>query len=165
MKKYMVTLGDVTVDIWVDSAGTITSPATGRTFRCSHVDPHSVSIVQDGQPLLVSFHGKNGEFTAVSDGHAFTVAVQTEREALLRKYARAASTQKQHVQIRAPMPAMVVKVLVGPGQEITVGQSLVVLEAMKMENEIKSHSAGRIKEVYVVAGKPIEKGELLLEFE
>jgi biotin carboxyl carrier protein len=63
------------------------------------------------------------------------------------------------------MPALVVRVEVKVSDEVKVGQGLVILEAMKMENEIKSHQSGRVKEIYVAKGKPVEKGELLLLLE
>jgi biotin carboxyl carrier protein len=60
---------------------------------------------------------------------------------------------------------MVVKVEVSVGDEVVEGQGLVILEAMKMENEIKSHQAGKVKSVLVEKGKAVEKGELLLLLE
>ncbi len=68
-------------------------------------------------------------------------------------------------EIKAPMPALVVRVEVEIGQKVKPGQGLLILEAMKMENEIKAHSAGIIKEIYATKGKPVEKGELLMLLE
>jgi biotin carboxyl carrier protein len=66
------------------------------------------------------------------------------------------------VAVRAPMPGLIVRVEVEAGQLIRVGQGLVVLEAMKMENEIKALSAGKVADVHVTPGKAVEKGELLI---
>ena len=63
------------------------------------------------------------------------------------------------------MPAMVVKLEVNVGDEVRAGQPLIVLEAMKMENELLASGPGRVKAVYVNAGKAVEKGELLLLLE
>ena len=63
------------------------------------------------------------------------------------------------------MPALVVKVEVSVGEEVKEGQGLLILEAMKMENEIKCHQAGKVKEILVSKGKPVEKGELLMRLE
>jgi pyruvate carboxylase subunit B len=63
------------------------------------------------------------------------------------------------------MPGLVLRVLVAPGQEVQPGQGLVVLEAMKMENELRATVGGRVKGVLVEAGMAVDKGKVLLEFE
>jgi biotin carboxyl carrier protein len=64
--------------------------------------------------------------------------------------------------ISAPMPGKVVKVLVAPGDEVAARQGLVVIEAMKMENELRAPRAGRVKDVHVAEGDLVEAGRLLL---
>ncbi|MGB5552633.1 MAG: biotin/lipoyl-containing protein, partial [Thermoanaerobaculia bacterium] len=61
------------------------------------------------------------------------------------------------------MPGRVVELLVQEGDEVTVGQGLVVLEAMKMENEIQADRAGTVKKIFVSAGQPVEGGDPLFE--
>lgn len=67
--------------------------------------------------------------------------------------------------IAAPMPGRVVRVLVAPGDEVTARQGVVVVEAMKMENELRSPKAGRVKDVSVKAGDSVEAGRVLLVVE
>jgi len=66
------------------------------------------------------------------------------------------------LRVTAPMPGRVVRVLVQPGDQVEVRQGLVVVEAMKMENEITSAKAGRVKEVAVAPGQSVESGRLLV---
>ncbi len=66
--------------------------------------------------------------------------------------------------LEVPMPGRVVRVLVQPGDEVQRGQGLVIVEAMKMENELKAPRAARISAVHVREGQGVEKGTLLLEF-
>jgi methylmalonyl-CoA carboxyltransferase small subunit len=66
---------------------------------------------------------------------------------------------------RSPIVGIVVAVSVGAGQEVSVGETLLVLEAMKMESNIVSPVAGRIKAVSVLPGESVKKGQLLVEFE
>jgi pyruvate carboxylase subunit B len=80
-------------------------------------------------------------------------------------YERKVGAVHHRLEIHAPMPALVVKVEVAPGQDIATGQGLLVLEAMKMENELRSHQAGRVKEVCVKKGDTVEKGQLLVVME
>jgi len=63
------------------------------------------------------------------------------------------------------MPALVSSVPVSVGDVVTVGQGLVILEAMKMENEIKAHRNGVVGKILVSKGKSVEKGELLVHLE
>ena len=62
------------------------------------------------------------------------------------------------------MPGLIVRVSVAPGEQVQAGQGLVVMEAMKMENELRAHAAGTVKTVLVEAGKAVEKGTVLVEF-
>jgi biotin carboxyl carrier protein len=73
----------------------------------------------------------------------------------------AAGTQ----QVLAPMPGKVVKVLVKPGDDVKARQGLVVVEAMKMENELRSPKDGRVAEVLVTEGASVEAGRLLVVVE
>ena len=63
------------------------------------------------------------------------------------------------------MPGRVVNLLVAAGDEVTANQGVIIVEAMKMENELKSPKAGKVVEVKVAAGQTVEKGELLLVIE
>ena len=66
--------------------------------------------------------------------------------------------------LRAPMPGLVVRVQVEAGQDVPAGTPVVVLEAMKMENQLKTAAAVRVAAVRVVPGQAVEKGQVLLEF-
>ena len=63
------------------------------------------------------------------------------------------------------MPGLIVRVNVEPGDRVQAGQGLVVMEAMKMENELRAQAAGTVKAVHAVAGNAVEKGALLVELE
>lgn len=65
----------------------------------------------------------------------------------------------------APMPGRIINVLVAVGEEVDAGTPLISLEAMKMENTLKSSGIGKVKTIHVVAGAVVEKGAALFEFE
>jgi biotin carboxyl carrier protein len=95
------------------------------------------------------------------EGNYYDVVVEDQRS-LLRKrmlLTRPHSTGVQEV--RAPMPGKVVRIEVKTGDTVKSGVGLLVLEAMKMENEIKSSLAAIVEAVHVIPGKAVEKGELL----
>jgi biotin carboxyl carrier protein len=126
---------------------------------------HLYSVMLGTQSYTVLAARSNGSFEVLCNGRYHQVAVDTERGRLLLKYASAGADKSRRAEIHAPMPAMVVKVEVSVGDEVVEGQGLVILEAMKMENEIKSHQAGKVKSILVEKGKAVEKGELLLLLE
>lgn len=103
-------------------------------------------------------------FYAALNGHVATVEIYTAARAELAE----ALAQTQGVygtagHVKAPMPGRVVKTLVAPGDEVTVGQTLVILEAMKMENEVQSPAPGVVVSVAVSAGQAVDAGQRLVE--
>lgn len=67
--------------------------------------------------------------------------------------------------VKAPIPGLIARVLVEPEQEVAIGEPLVVLEAMKMENEVRAPRAGRVQQVHVTAGQTVVQEELMVEIE
>jgi len=101
-----------------------------------------------------------GELLAYLDGRSATVAVNTRRSG--RGAADAGGTTQGEQKVSAPMPGRVVRVLVAPGDIVNARQPVVVVEAMKMENELRSPKAGRVKDVAVSAGTSVEAGRVLV---
>jgi biotin carboxyl carrier protein len=105
----------------------------------------------------------NGELLVTLGGRTVAVTVNGRRT---RRAGADAGGGAHGVQpVTAPMPGRVVRVLVAPGDHVAVRQGVVVVEAMKMENELRSPKAGRIKEVNVTPGTSVEAGRVLLVVE
>jgi biotin carboxyl carrier protein len=119
--------------------------------------PHLASLLVGGESHEVGLEARRGGFTVLLPGE--TVAVE------LAAAARGASTSVHRVQgaarLASPMPGRVVRVLSEVGADVAAGQGLVVIEAMKMENEIRAPRAGRVQEVAVREGQAVEAGALL----
>lgn len=96
-------------------------------------------------------------------GEVWTADVVDERTAQLRALRKDQGKPDAPGLVRAPMPGLVLRVEVEAGQDIAAGSGLVVLEAMKMENEIRSAGPGRVKSVLVEPGQAVEKGTPLVE--
>ena len=103
--------------------------------------------------------------TVYVDGMAIDLVVEDERTALINKYESAAATQLQSAIIKAPMPGKIAKLLVAEGELIEEGQGVVILEAMKMENELKAPASGIVKRISVKDGDAVEKNATLIEVE
>ena len=106
-----------------------------------------------------------GRYTLWIDGFRFDVEALDERTRAIRELSAAAAKPTGPAPLVAPMPGMIVRVNAGEGDEVQAGQGLVVMEAMKMENELRAASAGTVKRVHVAPGTAVEKGALLLEME
>jgi biotin carboxyl carrier protein len=102
-----------------------------------------------------------GELLVGLEGRTINVTVNGRRSA----HAEAGSHGHGAISIAAPMPGRVVRVLVAAGDEVAARQGVVVVEAMKMENELRAPRAGRVKEVSVAAGTSVEAGRILAVIE
>jgi biotin carboxyl carrier protein len=106
-----------------------------------------------------------GEWLLGMAGMRYEVSVVDERTRHLQRLTESGERRAGQLTLRAPMPGLVVRILAAPGQTVDAGQGLVVLEAMKMENELRATARGVVRAVQVSEGQAVEKGALLLEFE
>jgi len=104
-------------------------------------------------------------FTLRINGHDFTVSLKDRYDRLLEKLNMQKNGSQKATDIKAPMPGLVKDLLVKEGQQLKAGDSLLVLEAMKMENILKAETAAMIKEICVRAGDAVEKNQLLIKME
>jgi biotin carboxyl carrier protein len=99
------------------------------------------------------------------DGETFEIEIRDEFEQVLEKMGLGTATNKQVKEIKAPMPGLVLEIGIVDGQEVKDGDRILILEAMKMENNIMIHVDAKIKKVIVSAGQAVEKGQVLVELE
>ncbi len=120
-----------------------------------------LSVRVDGQVVDLTVEGTPPDVGAVASGHRSYVRVESERmrSADQAKKTTVAGGDKT---IKSPMPGRVVKVLIAKGDTVQAGQGLMVLEAMKMENEVRARAAGTVAEVHVTAGATVEGGARLV---
>ncbi len=120
---------------------------------------HKTSILLDGHPYEISWKQDN-EWIFVNLNQA-VYKVRVNRGTKQKKQKK--TTQGAHEEIiSAPMPGMVVDLKVNPDQEVKMGEPLIILEAMKMENELRCPIDGRVKTIHAKAGQKVEKGEKLI---
>ena len=128
--------------------------------------PGSYRVNVEGKNYTVSaVEGpENGKMIVRISGVEREVEILDERALLLDRMGMSAGDSTADLELNAPMPGKVLSVMVKPGDEVQQGDSLIVLEAMKMENVIKSAISGTAAEVPANAGYSVEKGELLVKF-
>ncbi len=104
-----------------------------------------------------------GQYTVLMNGHRFEIEALDSRTRAIRDLAVASGSASGPAPLIAPMPGMIVRISVAPGDAVVAGQSLIVMEAMKMENELRAAGAGTVTAVRVVAGTAVQKGTILVE--
>jgi biotin carboxyl carrier protein len=122
-----------------------------------------VRIGEEVHRLMARRGGARGLWTLDLDGQRVEVEALDERLRAIRDLTAAAAEASGPAPLKAPMPGLVVRVSVAVGDTVSAGQGLVVVEAMKMENELRASAAGVVTAVLAVPGHVVEKGALLVE--
>lgn len=124
--------------------------------------PSLYSIILDNDSYEVSIERRDDQYVVLIAGELYTVKVQDERTRRLAAVAPKARASEGEVVIKAPMPGMVVALDVSLGDVVEKGQGLLVLEAMKMQNELRAPRPGTIKSVNVQQGERVEHGRVMI---
>ncbi|HEY9561444.1 MAG TPA: biotin/lipoyl-containing protein, partial [Anseongella sp.] len=109
---------------------------------------------------VVRLEAKSGQLKV--NGRLYSFSARDHYDELLEKLGMAGSAAHQVNDLRAPMPGLVLRTLVTAGQTVEKGDNLLVLEAMKMENIIKSPGEGTVEELLVQPGESVEKNQILI---
>lgn len=165
--KYFVTVAGEEHEVVVDGQ---TVSIDGETFTASLEDLAGtpVKLVTIGHRVhrvLASRGPARSEYEFAIDGFRFRVDALNERARVIRALAGQSAAVAGPAPIVAPMPGMIVRVNVKAGDQVRAGQGLVVMEAMKMENELRATADGVVKGVLAQPGTAVEKGAILLEIE
>ena len=125
-----------------------------------------VNLVRVGEQVhrIVARRGaQRGAWALDVDGERYIVDALDERMRTLRDLTDASKASSGPAPLLAPMPGLVVRVNVAVGDSVSVGQGLVVVEAMKMENELRASTAGVVTAVRAIPGTAVQKGAVLIE--
>lgn len=165
--KYQVTIGEKSFEVDINGDDpTIT--VNGRKVTVDHKrfkGGKLHSLLADNVKFEFDLERSNGGYDIWHSKGSMFAEVVDEKTNRLRKLMGGTGGAAKLAQLKAPMPGLVVAVQVEPGQEVKKGDGLVIVEAMKMENELKATGAGKVKEIKVKQGQAVEKNEVLVVFE
>jgi biotin carboxyl carrier protein len=158
------------------------STVNGIEYQIELIDEHH--IIVNGRKLMVDFNSVSGQpvYSLIVDGKSFEglvypgetewevllmgrqfpVVVEDEREKRLRAAAGGSVSEAGEFHLKAPMPGMVVSIPVEEGQPIEKGDVLLILESMKMQNELKAPRGGTVGRIRVKSGESVEQRQTLL---
>ena len=165
--KYVVDLAGERVEVELDGADATVDGVTADA-HLAEVEGTPVRLVTIGgvqYRVVARREGPKGRYALWIDGWRFDVEALDERTRAIRDLGAAQAAAAGPAPVVAPMPGLVVKLHVAVGDEVQAGQAVVVMEAMKMENELRSPAAGRVRAIHAELGVAVEKGKLLVEFD
>lgn len=125
------------------------------------------SLIADGRSFQAHiFEGEtDDEVQILMAGNLYSVLVENEREKRLKAAAGVTSPSTGEFILKAPMPGLIVTIPVAEGDKVSEGDVLVILESMKMQNELKSPQAGIISQIQIELGESVEQKQMLLKVE
>lgn len=164
--RYFVDISNRRYEIELPGPGeTVQVKVDGRVVDIDQrwIRDNSISLIIEGITYTVELNHADEACRIQVDGQDFNAVVSDERsDAINRLVGVRKSIGSAPGEIKAPMPGLVVKLVVSEGDTVNKGQGVIVVEAMKMENEIQAPIDGKVEKVMVKTGKAVDKGELLL---
>ncbi|MCI0521011.1 MAG: biotin/lipoyl-binding protein [Chloroflexi bacterium] len=161
--KYITTIGEREYAIEVLDETRILLDGVPYEVDFNTLSGQSVfSLLLDGVSYEAIVYSVEEGLQVLLHGMQYTAEVEDEREKRLRSSLGARIAEREEYHLRAPMPGLVVSVLVSEGQPVEKGEVLVILESMKMQNELKTPRAGTIARLRVHPGDSVEQRQTLL---
>ncbi len=163
--RYLTTVGDQTLTIDINQDDQVVVDGVLKKVDFCAIDQgglYSLIIDNRSYEVLVERGERENEYRVLINGVLYTVQVADERAKRLAEAAGAFVPTSGEVNIKAPMPGLIVAVPVQEGQAVKRGQVLVVLESMKMENELKAPRDGVVASVRVQPRQVVEQHQVLV---
>ncbi len=166
MNEYVVTLDGKKKEIKVVNESTVRIGDIEKEVIISKVNNYLYLLKIANKTYEITTQKLNEEkFRLGVDGHLFETVVRTRLKENASEVIRNKSNEPHITKIVGPMPGLVLKIFKGVGEHVEENEPIVVLEAMKMENEIRSPKSGVIKEVLLKHGSTVEKDAVILTIE
>ena len=165
--RYVVDVNGETIELELDATRVNVGGETleAHLAELEGTPVRLITIGDEVHRVVVRRGESRGRYTLWLDGFRYEVEALDERTRAIRDLSGASAAPTGPAPLKAPMPGLVVRVAVQPGDDVVAGQGLVVMEAMKMENELRAASSGKVKAVHVQPGTAVDKGALLIELE
>ena len=164
--RYYVTVGESTHEVELRGSAVIIDGET-VTAELQHVAGtmlRRLTVAGACYRVVARSAEARGSWSLQLNGEQVAVEVVDERTRAIRALTAHSAGPQGPKPVKAPMPGMIVRIEVEVGQQVKPGQGVVIIEAMKMENELKADGAGIVSRILVQPGTAVEKGAVLVEF-
>ncbi len=156
MSDYKIHTGGLDFPLSVDNLGDLDL----------HGDYPHYHLLHQGKKYSISVLQENGkQITLNINGNTHTVQINDQVDQLVEQMGLNKPKEIILKDIKAPMPGLILDIMVKPGQELVKGDAILILEAMKMENVIKAEGNGIVKEVLLNKGAAVEKNQVIIEMQ
>lgn len=161
--KYIATINELEylVDIIDESHVSIDGTIYETNFEVVSGQP-VYSLLLNGQSYEAHVYASEEEWQVLLQGRLYPVKVEDERERRLRTTLGSRTSETGEFQLRSPMPGLIVTLPIQEGQPVMKGDVLLILESMKMQNELKSPRDGTVSRIRVKPGDNVEQKQILL---
>ncbi len=162
--KYLVTIGAQTIEVEVDGTRVVVGGVPLETDLAPVAGTPLYHLLLGGESWTVAAEPLEGDgrWALGMVGERVEVVVQDQRSSRNETVGAKSRPAPGGGTVRAPMPGLVVRIEVAEGQQVDAGAGLVVVEAMKMENELRAPRPGTVQTVHVAVGQAVEKGASLV---
>lgn len=161
--KFQITINDLQYNVErKDDAILVNGERREVSFERISANRYSLLIDNRSHTILVA--GEDDHLLKLLGRDVSVEArVKTEKELLLERFGLQSAAEEGDREIRAPMPGLVLRIPVEVGQTVNEGDAIIVIEAMKMENELRATGAGSVGKLHVAPGDAVTKNQLLME--
>jgi biotin carboxyl carrier protein len=164
--KYIAIINEREYNVEILDEGRVSVDGVTYNVDLTSVSDQPVySLILNGRSYEALVSPSEEFWQVLMQGKLYTVQVEDERERRLRAAGGAQLGEQKEFYLKAPMPGLVVAIPVVTGQEVEQGDVLIILESMKMQNELKSPRAGRVTRIRVEEGDTVDQKETLLSVE
>jgi pyruvate carboxylase subunit B len=165
--QYEATLSDIVFDVALnlDDTSAVVNDEDIEFEIVQQSDSQILFRVGTKLHKIRNIHIDGGEIECTVDGKWISATLKNEQQLLLEKLGFKTAAEKSVGSLQAPMPGKILELLSSEGDEVELGDPVAILEAMKMENELKAPCAGTIQSISVTTGASVEKNQILLEIE
>jgi len=166
MNEFVITINDkkLSVSLYEDSNAKIDDEV--YSYQLSRFNNNTCKVILNNKPYLLSAVEKgNSEFIIYLNGKVLETKVLSALQEKAANLIESKLIKHSLTVVKSPMPGMILKIRKKVGDEIIHGESVMILEAMKMENDIRSQVSGKIKDIKVKEGQAVEKSAILFSIE
>ena len=160
--KYVTVINDTRFEIEIGNDGSLKVNGEPREVDFLALGPSLYSILMDHRSYEMVIEEREGSTEVLMQGRLYTGQVMDERAQLLASRRGTLGVDSGELSIKAPMPGLIIAIPVTEGQEVTKGQTIAILESMKMQNELKAPRDAVVQRISVQVEQSVEQNKLLI---